>query len=233
LRGTEKGGGMKRAELAKRIDHTLLGPTATKEAVRRLCEEAVEYGAAAACVNPCHVELVRDCLKDSDVRTCAVIGFPHGMNTSETKAFEAQKAIASGADELDMVINIGALKEGDYAAVTEDIRGVCLAAEKAPRPVRVKVILEMALLTEEEKVAGATLAKAAGADFVKTSTGFGPGGATVEDVALLRATVGKEMGVKAAGGIRDAETAIAMIEAGADRIGASRTGAILEGAEAP
>ena len=224
---------MRRAELAKRIDHTLLGPTATVEAARRLCEEAVEYGAAAACVNPCHVVLVRDCLKDSDVKTCAVIGFPHGMNTSETKAFEAQKAIASGADELDMVINVGALKEGDYEAVTEDIRGVCLAAEKAPRPVHVKVILEMALLTEEEKVAAATLAKAAGADFVKTSTGFGPGGATVEDVALLRATVGKEMGVKAAGGIRDAETAIAMIEAGADRIGASRTGAILEGVEAP
>ncbi len=224
---------MKRAELAKRIDHTLLGPTATKEAVRRLCEEAAEYGVASACVNPCHVELVRDCLKDSGVKTCAVIGFPHGMSTSETKAFEAQKAIASGADELDMVINVGALKEGDYAVVTEDIRAVCLAAEKAPRPVHVKVILETALLTDEEKVAGAILAKAAGADFVKTSTGFGPGGATVEDVALLRATVGKEMGVKAAGGIRDAETAIAMIEAGADRIGASRTGAILEGAEAP
>ncbi len=222
---------MRRAELAKRIDHTLLGPTATKEAVRRLCEEAMQYGVAAACVSPCHVELVRDYLKDSDVKTCAVIGFPHGMNTGETKAFEAQKAIAAGADELDMVINVGALKEGDYVAVTEDIRGVCIAAEKAPRPVVVKVILETALLTEEEKVAGATLAKAAGAHFVKTSTGFGPGGATVEDVALLRATVGKDMGVKAAGGIRDAETAIAMIEAGADRIGASRTAAILEGVE--
>ena len=224
---------MKRTELAKRIDHTLLGPTATEEDVRRLCEEAIEYGVAAACVNPCHVGLVRDLLKDSDVKTCAVIGFPHGMTTSDTKAFEAQRAIASGADELDMVINVGALKEGDYATVTEDIRDVCRAAEKAPRPVHVKVILEMALLTKEEKVAAATLAKAAGADFVKTSTGFGPGGATSEDVALLRATVGKEMGVKAAGGIRDAETAVAMIEAGADRIGASRTEAILEGAEAP
>jgi len=186
LTGTNKGGDMKRAELAKRIDHTLLGPAATTEEVRQLCEEAIRYGVASACVNPCHVELVRDCLKDSDVKTCAVIGFPHGATTSETKAFEAQKAIASGADELDMVINVGALKEGDYGAVTEDIRGVCIAAEKAPRPVHVKVILEMALLTEEEKVAGATLAKAAGAHFVKTSTGFGPGGATVEDVALLR-----------------------------------------------
>ena len=232
MKQTDKGGGMKRTELAKRIDHTLLGPTATEEAVRRLCEEAIEYGVAAACVNPCHVGLVRDLLKDSDVKTCAVIGFPHGMTTSDTKAFEAQRAIASGADELDMVINVGALKEGDYAAVTEDIRGVCHAAAKAPRPVHVKVILEMALLSEAEKVAAATLAKAAGADFVKTSTGFGPGGATLEDVALLRATVGEEMGVKAAGGIRDAEAAIAMIEAGADRIGASRTGAILEGTEA-
>ncbi len=222
---------MKRAELAKRIDHTLLGPTATKEAVRQLCEEAVRYGVASACVNPCHAELVRDCLKGSDVKACVVIGFPHGMNTSETKAFEAQKAIAAGADELDMVINVAALKEGDYAAVTEDIRAVCAAAEKAPRPVIVKVILEMALLSEEEKVAGATLAKAAGAHFVKTSTGFGPGGATVEDVALLRATVGNDTNVKAAGGIRDTETAIAMIEAGADRIGASRTEAILEGVE--
>lgn len=222
---------MQRAELARRIDHTLLGPTATSEAVEQLCEEAVRYGVASACVNPCHVELARACLKNSDVKTCAVVGFPHGMSTSETKAFEALKAIAAGADELDMVINVAALKQGDYAAVTEDIRGVCIAAEKAPRPVSVKVILEMALLTKEEKVAAATLAKAAGAQYVKTSTGFGPGGATVEDVALLRATVGEEMGVKAAGGIRDVETAIAMIEAGADRIGASRTVAILEEAE--
>jgi len=220
---------MDRMELAKRIDHTLLGPTATRAAVKTLCDEAIQYGVASACVNPCHVALVRDCLKDSDVKTCAVIGFPHGMSTSETKAFEAQKAIADGADELDMVINVAALKEGDYAAVSDDIRAVCAAAAKAPRPVSVKVILEMALLAQEEKIAGATLAKAAGADFVKTSTGFGPSGATVEDVALLRATVGEEIGVKAAGGIRDAQTALAMIEAGANRIGASRTAAILDG----
>jgi len=220
---------MQRAELAKRIDHTLLGPIATKEAVRQLCEEAIQYGVAAACVNPCHVGLVRDYLEGSEVKTCAVIGFPHGMTTSEAKAFEAQKAIAAGADELDMVINVAALKEGDYALVLDDIRGVCAAAEKASHPVLVKVILEAALLTDKEKVAGATLAKAAGARYVKTSTGFGPGGATVEDVALLRETVGAAMGVKAAGGIRDAATALAMIEAGADRIGASRTAAILDG----
>jgi deoxyribose-phosphate aldolase len=227
----EEGGNMDRAELAKHIDHTLLGPTAAREAVKTLCEEAERFGTASVCVNPCHVEQVHDLLKDSDVKTCAVIGFPHGMSTPETKAFEAQKAIAVGADELDMVINVAALKEGDYPTVSEDIRGVCVAAEKAPHPVCVKVILEMALLTQEEKVAGATLAKAAGADYVKTSTGFGPSGATVEDVALLRTTVGDAMGVKAAGGIRDAATALAMIEAGADRIGASQTGAILDGLE--
>jgi len=220
---------MQRSELAKRIDHTLLGPTASTEAVRRLCAEAVEYGAASACVNPCHIELVHDLLKDTPVKSCAVIGFPHGMNTAEIKELEAQKAVAAGADELDMVINVAALKEGDHAAVSEDIRGVCRAAEGADHPVIVKVILEMALLDEEEKVAGARLSEAAGAHFVKTSTGFGPGGATLEDVALLRATVSSEIKVKAAGGIRDAATALAMIEAGADRIGASRTGAILEG----
>lgn len=222
---------MQRAELAKRIDHTLLGPVAGREAVRTLCEEALQFGVASACVSPYYAGLVHELLKGSDVKTCVVIGFPHGMNTSEAKAFEAQKAIAAGADELDMVINVGALKDGAYAAVSEDIRAVCVAAAKAPHPVHVKVILEMALLSEEEKVAGATIAKAAGAHFVKTSTGFGPGGATVEDVALLRATVGDDMGVKAAGGIRDAQTAMAMIDAGADRIGASRTAAILAGLE--
>jgi len=153
------------------------------------------------------------------------------MSTAEVKAFEAKKAIAAGADELDMVINVAALKEGDYSTVEADIRAVCTAAAAAPRPVSVKVILEMAHLTEKEKVAGATLAKAAGAHYVKTSTGFGPGGATVEDVALLRATVGTEMGVKAAGGIRDYDAALAMIDAGADRIGASRTADILAGAD--
>ena len=220
---------MNKAELAKKIDHTLLGPTASTEALRTLCEEAVQFGVASVCVNPCHAAAAVDILRETPVAVCVVIGFPHGMTLSEVKAFEAQKAIALGVDELDMVVNVAALIEGDYAAVVDDIRAVCHAAEAAPRPVEVKVILETAFLTDEQKVAGAILAKAAGAHFVKTSTGFGPGGATVEDVALLRRTVGSIMGVKAAGGIRDSQTAIAMVEAGATRIGASRTAAILEG----
>jgi deoxyribose-phosphate aldolase len=222
---------LNRKELAKRIDHTLLGQTATKEGVKKLCEEAVQYGTASVCVNSCHAALAKSLLADSEVLLCVVIGFPHGMCTKETKAFEAQKAIAVGADELDMVINVAALKEGDFATAEDDVRAVCAEAEKAPRPVAVKVILETAQLTDEEKVAGAILTKSAGAQFVKTSTGFGPGGATVEDVALLRKTVGNEMGVKAAGGIRDAATAQAMIDAGASRIGASRTVEILNSIE--
>jgi deoxyribose-phosphate aldolase len=222
---------LSRSELAKRIDHTLLGPTATKDGVKKLCEEAIQYGVASVCVNPCHAALAKSYLTDSDVLLCVVVGFPHGMSTRETKAYEAQKAIAAGADELDMVINVAALKEGDFAWVEDDIRAVCAAAEKAPKPVDVKVILEMALLTEEEKIAGAILTKSAGAQFVKTSTGFASGGATLEDVALLRKTVGEEMGVKAAGGIRDATIAQAMIDAGASRIGASRTVEILDSIE--
>ena len=221
---------MRKMELAKMIDHTLLGPTASVEGVTTLCQEAKRYGFAAVCVNPCHVSVVRDLLKETEVKVCVVISFPHGMTTSEVKAFEAQKAIAAGADELDMVLNVAALKGGDYATVLDDIKGVCAAAEKAPRPVLVKVILETALLEKNEKIAGAILAKAGGSGFVKTSTGFGPGGATAEDVALLRQTVGETVGVKAAGGIHDYETALAMIEAGATRIGASRSVAILEGA---
>ena len=220
---------MRREELAKMIDHTLLGPTATREGVKKLCEEANRYGVASVCVNPCHVSLARELTVDSPVKVCAVIGFPHGMTTAEVKGFEAEKVIAVGAEELDMVINVAALKEGDYEAVLADIRSVCAAARKAPADVLVKVIIEAALLEEEEKIAGAILAVAGGADFVKTSTGFGPGGATIEDVALLKKTVGDRIGVKAAGGIRDAATAIAMIEAGASRIGASRTASILEG----
>jgi len=222
---------LSRSELAKRIDHTLLGQTATKEGIKTLCEQAVQYGVASVCVNPCHAALAKGYLADSDVLLCVVIGFPHGMSVKETKAFEAQKAIASGADELDMVINVAALKEGDFALVEDDIRGVCATAEKAPKPVSVKVIIEAALLTDEEKVAAAILAKSAGAQFVKTSTGFAAGGATIEDVTLLRKTVGEGMGVKAAGGIRDAATAQAMVEAGASRLGASRTVEILDSIE--
>ncbi|MGB2982666.1 MAG: deoxyribose-phosphate aldolase [Candidatus Bipolaricaulia bacterium] len=223
---------MNRSDLAQRIDHTLLGPTATRDGVKKLCEEAVSHNVASACVEPCHAATANDILLETPVKLCVVIGFPHGKTTSASKAFEAKEAIAAGADELDMVINVAALKEGDHEAVLEDIRGVCEEAQAASRQVSVKVILETALLTDEEKVTGASLAEKAGADFVKTSTGFGPGGATVEDVALLRRTVGAEIGVKASGGIRDYETAVAMIEAGASRIGVSRTIAILDGADA-
>lgn len=222
---------LSRRDLANRIDHTLLGQTATTEGVKKLCEEAVKYGVASVCVNPCHAALAKELLANSDVLLCIVVGFPHGMSMKETKAFEAQKAIAAGADELDMVINVAALKEGNFAAVEDDIRAVCAMAEKAPTSVHVKVIIEAALLTDEEKTTAAILAKSAGAQYVKTSTGFASGGATLDDVALLRKTVGEEFGVKAAGGIRDAATALAMIEAGASRIGASRTVEILESIE--
>ncbi len=222
---------MQRNELARMIDHTILGPTATRDAVRRICREAIELNTASACVDGCHARLVAGELHGTSVKVCVVIGFPHGMTTTEVKAFEARTAIDDGADELDMVINVPSLKEGDHDAVRADIRAVCDAAKSASRPVQVKVILETSRLTDEEKIAGTRVAKEAGADFVKTSTGFGPSGATAHDVALLRETVGDEMGVKAAGGIRDYETAIAMIEAGASRIGASRSIDILNGAE--
>ena len=221
---------MRKAELARTIDHTLLGPTASVEEVTKLCKEAQRHAFASVCVNPCHAALARELMEGSQTKICVVIGFPHGMNTTEAKGFEAQRAVYDGADELDMVINIAALKEGDYETVIEDVKSVRAACDKAPKPVLLKVILETALLEGEEKVAGAILAKAAGANFVKTSTGFGPSGATVEDVALLRKTVGEGMGVKAAGGIRDYDTAVAMLEAGASRIGASRSVSILEGA---
>ncbi len=221
---------MNKRELAKMIDHTLLGPTASTAGVRKLCAEAKEYGFASVCVNPCHAALARELLDASEPKVCIVIGFPHGMSTSDVKGFEAGKAIAEGADELDMVINVAALKSRNYRTVSEDIRAVCAAAEKAPRETLVKVILETALLDDTQKRAGAILAKAAGADYVKTSTGFASGGATVADVALLRETVGAGMGVKAAGGIHTYEEALAMIEAGATRIGASRSVAIVEGA---
>lgn len=220
---------MQKRELAKMIDHTLLGPTATRSGVIKLCREAQKHAFASVCVSPCHAASARDLLRESDVKVCVVIGFPHGTSTGEVKAFEAQKAIAVGAAELDMVINIAALKEGDYTTILEEIRAVCIAAEKSPQAILIKVILEASLLNDEEKRAGAILAKAGGADFVKTSTGFAPGGATVEDIALLRLAVGETMGVKASGGIHDYKTAIALIEAGATRLGASRSLAILAG----
>lgn len=200
------------------IDHTLLKPDATREQIMNLCEEAKEYGFASVCVNPTNVRLASTILRNTPVKVCTVIGFPLGANTSIIKAIEARDAMANGASEVDMVINVGALKSGDYDLVKRDIEAVVDAAHGKAL---VKVILETAFLTDEEKVKGCLLAKLAGADFVKTSTGFGPGGATVEDVRLMRKVVGPEMGVKASGGIRDYESVCKMVEAGATRIGAS------------
>ncbi len=215
-------------EIAKMIDHTLLKADATKEQIIKLCEEARKYSFASCCINPAHVKLAAECLKGSPVKTCTVIGFPLGATTSMIKAMETRDAIADGADEIDMVINVGALKAGDYDLVRRDIESVVNAA----RGKIVKVIIEAALLTNEEKVVACQLAKQAGADFVKTSTGFGPGGATVDDIALMRQTVGKYMGVKASGGIRDYEQASAMVKAGATRIGASASVGIVKGEKA-
>ncbi|MEB3323235.1 MAG: deoxyribose-phosphate aldolase [Synechococcaceae cyanobacterium] len=212
--------------LGAMIDHTVLKPDAPREDIERLCAEARENGFASVCIQPWWVPLCADLLADSSVAVCTVIGFPHGMNKPETKAFEARRAVADGATELDMVINIGALKSKDYGTVERDIRAVVEAGH--PRAT-VKVILENAYLTDEEKAEGCALAKAAGADYVKTSTGFGPSGATVEDVALMRRVVGADMGVKAAGGIRDAEVARKMVEAGATRLGASASIQIVQG----
>lgn len=212
--------------IASMIDHTLLKPEATSEQVTKLCQEALKYNFASVCVNPSNVSLCAKLLKGSPVKVCTVIGFPLGATTPTTKAMETRDAIANGAQEVDMVINVGALKSGDYDLVSRDIKAVVDAAQGKAI---VKVILETALLTDEEKVKGCLLAKYAGADFVKTSTGFGPGGATVKDIALMRATVGPDMGVKASGGIRDYETAQAMVQAGANRIGASASVAIAKG----
>lgn len=205
--------------LAKMIDHTLLKADATADQIAQLCYEARKYGFASVCVNPSFVPLCADLLRGSPVKVCTVIGFPLGATSPETKAFEAQTAIRQGASEIDMVINIGALKAKDYEMVARDIRGVVQVSHAAHA--LVKVIIETALLNEEEKVAACLLAKEAGADYVKTSTGFSTAGATAEDVALMRRVVGPEMGVKAAGGVRSLADAESMIQAGATRIGAS------------
>ncbi|NMM65167.1 deoxyribose-phosphate aldolase [Clostridium sp. P21] len=210
--------------IAGMIDHTLLKPDATKEQILKLTGEAKQYKFASVCVNPTWVKLASDELKGTEVDVCTVIGFPLGANTSETKAFEAKNAIENGATEVDMVINIGELKDKNYAYVEKDIKAV---VDSAKGKALVKVIIETCLLTEEEKVRACELSKKAGADFVKTSTGFSKGGATAEDVALMRKTVGKDMGVKASGGIHTKEETMAMIEAGATRIGASAGIAII------
>lgn len=218
---------MTRAELAKLIDHTVLGPETSRAAVEKVCKEAIEHGFIAVCIPPGHVAWARRMLQKADVRLCTVVGFPHGQHTPEVKAFEAERAVAEGAVEVDMVLDVAALKEGDQARVLADIKAV---REAAPKPIVLKVILECSLLSESQKTLGAQLAQEASADFVKTSTGFSSGGATVDDVALLRRTVGAGMGVKASGGIRDYAMALAMIGAGASRIGASKSIAIVAGA---
>jgi len=216
--------------IAKYIDHTNLKPYASAEDIKKLCDEAIEYGFYAVCVNPYRVKLARDYLKEknADVKVASVIGFPLGATPTEIKVAEAKKALEDGADELDMVINIGALKDKDYDYVRNDIAEIVKVAHE--KGAKVKVIIETCYLTDEEKVKACELAKEAGADFVKTSTGFGTGGATVEDVKLMRKMVGPEMGVKAAGGVHTYEQALAMIEAGATRIGASHGVQIVEGA---
>lgn len=226
--GAHKGILTPNQQIGAMIDHTLLKPDATAEEVRELCLEAKDHVFASVCVNPSHVELSARLLAGSPVKVCTVIGFPLGSTTTGTKAFETREAIMKGADEIDMVINVGALKAGNYALVEEDIRSVKAACGDK----LLKVILETALLTDEEKVKGCTLAKTAGANYVKTSTGFGPGGATVQDVKLMRKTVGPYMGVKASGGVRDFQTAEAMVQAGATRIGASASVKIVTSGEA-
>lgn len=209
--------------LNKTIDHTILNSDATKDEVIKVIDEARAYDFASVCLEPCWVTLAAERLADSDVKVCTVIGFPLGANTKTVKAFEAKEAVENGADEVDMVLNIGALKSGEYDLVLEDMKAVREAAKDAV----VKVILETCLLTDEEKKKVCALAKEAGMDFVKTSTGFSTAGATTDDVKLMREAVGDAMGVKASGGIRDRETAEAMIAAGASRIGASKSIAIV------
>lgn len=204
--------------LARMIDHTLLAPSATRRQIEELCDEAAANCFATVCLNPWWVRLAAQRLARTPVRVCTVVGFPLGANRTETKAYEAVRAVEDGAGELDMVQNVGALKSGDYSNVERDIAAVVKASAGRAR---VKVILETALLTDEEKVKACVLAREAGAHFVKTSTGFGPGGATEEDIRLMRRVVGAEVGVKAAGGVKDQPTALRMIEAGATRIGAS------------
>ncbi|WP_027184041.1 deoxyribose-phosphate aldolase [Desulfovibrio inopinatus] len=219
---------MNKQELAKYIDHTVLKPDARIEAVRRICAEAKQFGFASVCVNPTHVPFCVKELEGTGVDVCTVIGFPLGANQSATKAYEAALAVAEGATEVDMVINVGALKDGQVDVVRDDINAVVDAAIKANAKAIVKVIIETSLLTDEEKKVACQAAKEAGAHFVKTSTGFGGGGATVEDIALMRAVVGPDMGVKASGGIKNYDQTIALIEAGASRIGASAGVAIVE-----
>lgn len=212
-------------DIAGLIDHTALKPDTTKEQIEKLCSEAIDYGFASVCVNPSYVSFCKQLLRDSKIKVCTVIGFPLGANSTSIKAAETTEAINNGATEVDMVINVGALKSGDTEYVKRDIAAVVQAAKGKAL---VKVILETCLLTDDEKKICCRISKEAGADFVKTSTGFSTGGATVDDIKLMRSIAKPEMGVKASGGIRDYETAQAMVNAGASRIGASASVAIAE-----
>jgi deoxyribose-phosphate aldolase len=223
--GAALGVGAVPADLGKLIDHTLLKPDATRDEVVKLCEEARKHRFASVCVNTTWVPLCKALLGGTDVMVCAVVGFPLGAMSPTSKAYEAREAVRQGAREIDMVINIGALKSGDFETVFEDICRVV----KSSAPAGVKVILETSALDNEQKIIGCTLSKLAGAAFVKTSTGFGKGGATVEDIALMRRIVGSEIGVKASGGVRTAEDAVRMAQAGANRLGASASVAIVTG----
>lgn len=218
-----------RSDLARYIDHTLLAPTASVAAIRQLCDEAQEHGFYSVCVASRHVALARQALASSVVRVCAVVGFPHGNGTTAAKVAETLQCCIDGVDEIDVVVAQGALREGDHEYVVSDLRAVVDAAGGRP----VKVILETADLDERTIIVGAALSKAAGAAFVKTATGFGPGGATAEAIALMREVVGPDLGVKASGGVRDAETADAMIAAGANRLGASAGLKIVGAASTP
>ncbi|MGL5086955.1 MAG: deoxyribose-phosphate aldolase [Clostridium sp.] len=217
---------MNKKELAQMIDHTILKPEATEAEIMQLCKEAVEYGFASVCINPSMVKKAAIILEGSEVKVCTVIGFPLGATTTAVKAFETEQTIKDGATEVDMVINIGKLKENNLEYVKNDIAAVVNAAKGKAIT---KVIIESCLLSDEEKVAVCTIAKEVGADFVKTSTGFSSGGATKEDIKLMRETVGPDMGVKASGGVRSHEDVMTMIENGATRIGASASIAICNG----
>jgi len=223
--GSAAGVGRPREDIARMIDHTLLKPEATTAQLKQVCDEAKQYGFATVCVNSANIPYVARQLQGSSVKPIAVVGFPLGAALTQSKAFEAREAVRQGAREIDMVINLGALKSTDYQTVLDDIAAVVTASKPYP----VKVILETGALTLEEKIAGCILSKAAGAAFVKTSTGFGPGGATADDIALMRKLVGPEMGVKASGGVRSTADADAMRAAGASRIGASASVAIVMG----
>jgi len=217
---------MNNSELAAIIDHTILKPETKKDDVMKVCEEAKKYNFASVCINPTWVRLVANELKNSTVKVCTVIGFPLGASTSDVKAYETKKAIEEGANEIDMVINIGAIKSGDWNYVENDIKAV---VKEAKGKAIVKVILETCLLTNEEKIKACEICVKAGADFVKTSTGFSTAGATVEDIQLMRKAVGEKLGVKASGGVRDRKTALDMVNAGASRIGTSSSVKIVTG----